>query len=482
MQTRVGIDDLGGRFLLPAYIPLLAAVVFALDRLLSYTERRNLWGLAGELPVVSAVMARSRTGMSSRLAIGIALLMCAWRAYGAALNVRDIRASNFYGAGLASRQWANSEVLEYLRGLPAGSIIYSNSAAVYLHTDHNIYRIVDPSLLNGGVRPNISDALDADYLAWFYIGYAPDGAYLAWFYDWWGSYLFETGVPAVRRTPGLEPVAELADGFILKVNRNYAPAADYYRAAYADIAAGNYGTPAVRADYDIYHRENALIYVREPCSAADTAAMFLLHIIPMDAADLPRRRRQYGYDNRDFAFLKYGAAFDGICLAVAPLPDYDIAGVRTGQYVSDAGQLVRLWDAEFATATDYYRATYADIAAGTYGTPAARSSYDIYHDANRLIYAREPCAAADIEAKFVLHIVPVDDDDLPRDRRQYGYDNRDFNFRQYGMAFDGICLAVVPLPDYDIFRIRTGQYIPDAGRLWTAEFLLAGGFRAPPSR
>ena len=481
-QTNDFLEDWNGRYLTPAYIPLLVAALFGLDRLLSYTERRSWRWASGEWPVISAVMARSRTGMSSRLAIGIALLMCAWLAYGAALNVRDIRASNFYGAGLASRQWANSEVLEYLRGLPAGSIIYSNSAAVYLHTDHNIYRIVDPSLLNGGIRPNISNAPNSDYLAWFFIGYAPDGAYLAWFYDWWDSHRFETGVPAVRRTPGLEPVAELADGFILKVNRNYAPATDYYRAAYADIAAGNYGTPAARSDYDIYHRENALIYVKEPCSAADTAARFLLHIIPMNAADLPRHRRQHEYDNRDFNFRKYGAAFDGICLAVAPLPDYDLASVRTGQFVSRAGQPQPLWAAEFATATDYYRATYADIAAGKYGAPQARSSYDIYHDANRLIYARQPCAAADIAAQFVLHIVPMDDADLPRARRQYGYDNRDFNFRQYGIAFDGICLAVVPLPDYDIFRIRTGQYLPDAGRLWTAEFLLTDGFPTPAPR
>ena len=465
-QTNAFLEDWNGRYLTPAYIPLLVAAIFGLDRLLSYAARRNWRWVSGEWPVISAVMTRSGTGMAGRLAIAVALVVCVWLAWGAALNVRDIRASNFYGAGLAGREWINSEVLQYLRQLPVGSVFYSNSLAVYLHTDHTAYRFVPLFPVDG--RANILKE--------------PDGAYLVWFYDGLNGGNFEGGVPALRQIPELEPVAELADGLILKVNREYEPATDYYQEAYAGIAAGNYGSPAARSVYGIYHRGNMVFMVKEPCVAADIDAKFLLHIIPVDDADLPRYFRKYGHEIRDFAFQEYGVAFDGKCLVAAPLPDYDIAGVRTGQFVSRAGRLERLWEAEFATATDYYRATYADIAAGNYGAPKASSSYDIYYDENRLIYAREPCAAADIEAQFVLHIVPVDDADLPRDRRQYGYDNRDFNFRKYGMAFDGICLAVVPLPDYDIFRIRTGQYVPDAGRLWTAEFLLAGGFGPPPAR
>ena len=468
VAVKAGINpqDWGGRYLAPAYIPLLVTVVFALDRLLIYAARRNWRWAAGELPIISAVTAKGGMEMARLPAIGVALALCAWLAWGAAQNVRDIKASNFYGTGLlSSRERANSEVLQYLRRLPVGSIIYSNSASVYLHTDHTEgYRIVPSSILRSPVRPALRNIADA-----------PDGAYLAWFYDWERRADFRRGVPAVRRTPGLEPVAELADGFVLKVNREYAPATDYYRAAYASVAAGDYGAPAARAVYDIYHAGNTLLYVREPCAAADLEAMFLLHLIPADAGDLPRHRHDDGFDNRDFGFQKYGVAFDGICVVVVPLPDYDLDGIRTGQYIPDTG---RLWTAEFIP-TDYYRVAYARLTAGDYGAPAARAAYDIYQNGNRLIYARETCTASDIETLFFLHLTPEDTDDLPADRWEYGYGNRDFDFREYGAAFDGICLAIVPLPDYDLAGVRTGQFVPGAGRLWTAEFAPAGKGSAP---
>ena len=50
---------------------------------------------------------------------------------------------------------------------------------------------------------------------------------------------------------------------------------------------------------------------------------------------LPRpERRAYGFANLDFAFPRYGVNLDGKCVIIADLPDYDIAGVRTGQFVS----------------------------------------------------------------------------------------------------------------------------------------------------
>ncbi len=39
-------------------------------------------------------------------------------------------------------------------------------------------------------------------------------------------------------------------------------------------------------------------------------------------------------DNRDFAFAGRGAYFDGKCMATVALPDYPIAVIRTGQFVS----------------------------------------------------------------------------------------------------------------------------------------------------
>ena len=65
--------------------------------------------------------------------------------------------------------------------------------------------------------------------------------------------------------------------------------------------------------------------------------------------------------------------------------------------------------------------------------------------------------------------------DLPDHRKQYGFDNLDFTFRGHGVALfgNGKCVAAIAVPEYDIARISTGQYVPVAGGFnhpWKAEF------------
>ena len=102
--------------------------------------------------------------------------------------------------------------------------------------------------------------------------------------------------------------------------------------------------PVARGEFDLHLSDNTLHYSKEPCAAADTADRFFLHIIPADAADLPGNRRQHGFANADFYFSQYGLALDGVCLAAVELPEYGIERLRTGQYVSGAGET---WRAEF---------------------------------------------------------------------------------------------------------------------------------------
>ncbi len=90
--------------------------------------------------------------------------------------------------------------------------------------------------------------------------------------------------------------------------------------------------------------------------------------------------------------------------------------------------------------------------------PLIRSDFDVYFIENRLVYVKEQCVEDDIAATFFLHVYPVDADDLPGNRKQYGFDNLDFGFDRHGAIFDGICLADVQLPEYAIAEIRTGQY------------------------
>ena len=104
------------------------------------------------------------------------------------------------------------------------------------------------------------------------------------------------------------------------------------------------------------------------------------------------------------------------------------------------------------------------------GQAVIRSHFDIYLNDNTLHYVRDTCRPNDIQARFFLHVVPHNTNDLPQHRQQYGFDNLDFAFYQHGVRFDGKCLASVPLPDYPIARINTGQWIPDEGKLWEGEF------------
>ena len=245
--------------------------------------------------------------------------------------------------------------------------------------------------------------------------------------------------------------------------RNIYPPAnpESLRAAYTALADN---PPAARSNFDLQVQGNQLIYLRETCAAADMAARFFLHIIPRDTADLPGGQQAVGYANLDFDFGRWGGLFDGKCLAAVPLPEYPIAAIRTGQ----AG----VWEVNFYRPVDpdTLRATYAALAARP---PAASGNFALDVQDNRLIYWRETCTAADTAAGFFLHIIPVDAAVLPAGRRAAGFANRDFAFDRWGGHFDGKCLATVPLPEYPIAALRTGQHIPGQGELWAAELTVA---------
>lgn len=228
--------------------------------------------------------------------------------------------------------------------------------------------------------------------------------------------------------------------------------------------------PAADADFDLYldfdlfRNKSRLRYLKEPCIPGDTTDRFFLQIIPADAADLPRRQRASGVDQQDFDFARYGDHFDGKCMATVPLPDYPVAAIRTGQ-LSPGREPV--WQAEFpADTAQLGQATYQSIAAGE---PVARADFDLYIRDNYLHYLKEPCSQTDTAAPFFLHLIPVDVNYLPSWRRGYGFANRDFDFALRGGIQDGRCRAAVPLPEYAIAEIRTGQYA-GGGRIWETAF------------
>ena len=108
------------------------------------------------------------------------------------------------------------------------------------------------------------------------------------------------------------------------------------------------------------------------------------------------------------------------------------------------------------------------------GDPLASSVFSVYQDGDALVYVRDGCVEADAADVFFLHVVPVDAEDLPASRMQYGFDNLDFRLWRHGGWFVERCAAVVALPDYPIAGIHTGQY-DDTGKLWSVEFVLPDG-------
>ena len=103
--------------------------------------------------------------------------------------------------------------------------------------------------------------------------------------------------------------------------------------------------------------------------------------------------------------------------------------------------------------------------------PLARSTFDLYTADGAVVYVKEQCGQDDIAHRFFLHIFPEQADDLPEGRRRYGFDKLDFDFFRWGALFDGKCAARVPLPNYPISRIRTGQPA-DGLASWSARLWL----------
>ena len=103
---------------------------------------------------------------------------------------------------------------------------------------------------------------------------------------------------------------------------------------------------------------------------------------------------------------------------------------------------------------------------------ALRSNFDVYSNftRNSILYEKHPCLEEDTDARFFLHVEPVDVDDLPDSRRQYKFENFEFDFDRYGSIAAGVCRIEIPLPDYDIARIRTGQQVPGEDPIWEGNF------------
>ena len=240
-----------------------------------------------------------------------------------------------------------------------------------------------------------------------------------------------------------------------------ADTADTYRAIYRRATQGE---PILRSRLDVYRSAKRLTLAKDNCPPRDAHSRLQIWMYPAQDQDLPDSYHRVG---RTFTGAPI-ITFDGKCLAQVTLPDYDIVRV-------DIGGVGTILSDDYV---EMLRQRYDGLASGE---PAIRSDFSVYLQDGALHYLKPECTQRDAAAWFYLHIIPADASDLPEIRREYGYDNRDFQWRDFtgagiapvtrqGIAFEGRCLITVPLPDYDIAAIRTGQFVPGEGRLWGEEF------------
>ena len=434
-----GIDS---RYLLPIYVPLLLTAGFLLDRFLSIKAMAVRYGLA------SLVLLATLAHLCFSARENLRLTTHAW--------VAGYPAQAYNAAA-----WQQSETLNYLRDHHIEGRIYSNHRPLAWFADRTAAQEKYQPIRAGLPR------LARDIMQW-----TEDGTHIVWFRAFHNRDVYGYDLMDLRLLSGVEPVAELDDGVVFRVKAAEPFDAERHRARkqrYVEQLTEQAGEPVVRAGWDVYRKGRKLTYFKEPCAPADTQAMFVLHAIPLDPADLPAHRRPYGFDLLDFYFdWRGGVRLDDQCGVIVQLPSYAIGRIRVGQWI--AAENRTLWEttAEPFEAKRHQR--YVEQLIAQADEQVARAGWDVYRTGRKLTYHKQPCAPADVQAKFILHVTPADPNELPANRQRHGFESLGFHFDQRGFQLNDQCIAIAQLPAYAIDRIRVGQWIADGNRtVWEAE-------------
>ena len=311
-----GVDS---RYLLPIYVPLLLTAAFLLDQFLSIEAAGRMVAIRYGLASLVLLATLAHIGFSARK--NLILTAQAWRTG----YEQDWTLTHNIA------RWQHSETLNYLRDNHIEGTIYTNYRALAWLAD----RAAPGKYRNLSRRLRWPEIAAGVHIVWFDRG--SQRSYLG--YD-------DTDL---RILPGVETVAELADGLVLR--RTATEPFDEKRhharkQRYVNQLIQQASERVVRAGWGVYRTGRKLIYRKEPCVPADIQAKFVLHLVPTDPANLPAHRKQYGSENLDFHFDWHGEQIDDQCIALVPLPDYAIDRIYIGQWISAENRT--LWEAEFS--------------------------------------------------------------------------------------------------------------------------------------
>ena len=309
-----GIDS---RYLLPIYVPLLLTTVFLLDQFLSIEAAGRMATVRYGLAALVLLATLAHISFSARK--NLILTAQAWRTGYEQDWTHNIA------------RWQHSKILNYLRDNHIEGTIYTNYRALAWLAD----RAAPGKYRNLSRRLRWPEIEAGVHIVWFDRG--SQRSFLG--YD-------DTDL---RVLPGVETVAELADGLVLRrtatepfdEKRHHARKQRYVQQLIQQASER-----VVRAGWGVYRTRRKLIYRKEPCAPADIQAKFVLHLVPTDPMNLPAHRKRYGSENLDFHFDWHGERVADQCIALVPLPAYAISRIHIGQWISSENRT--LWEAEFS--------------------------------------------------------------------------------------------------------------------------------------
>ena len=159
----------------------------------------------------------------------------------------------------------------------------------------------------------------------------------------------------IMYSPRLLPYHTLGTSFLTDLDTRVEPLKSA-RAVRAPLAAllrdrqpdeAEKGTLLIRSAYDVYLRDNRLVYVdKHRCRPGDgqTRTRFYADVYPADPQALPPGPADAGHERIAFRLNRWRHYKDGGgCVAPVALPDYEIARIKTGQNALDGHAI---WEAE----------------------------------------------------------------------------------------------------------------------------------------